>query len=73
MDFTKLAVTDGYEVQANVWVYLRDVIDENRFHNCVGESEKAVLVPGSKNELLRIMNVETELNNTVNKIININI
>ena len=22
-------------------VYLSDVIDENRFHNCVGESEKA--------------------------------
>ena len=24
-----------------------DVIDENRFHNCVGESEKALLVPVS--------------------------
>ena len=49
-----------------MWVYLTDVIDENRFHNCVGESEKAILVPVSKNELLRIMSVETELNNTVN-------
>ena len=28
-------------------VYLRDVIDENRFHNCVRESEKAQLVPVS--------------------------
>ena len=25
-------------------VYLCDVIDENRFHNCVGESERALLV-----------------------------
>ena len=49
-----------------MWVYLRDVTDENRFHNCVCESEKALLVPVSKNELLRIMSVETELNNTVN-------
>ena len=49
-----------------MWVYLRDVIDENRFHNCVCESEKALLVQVSKNELLRIMSVETELNNTVN-------
>ena len=29
----------------NVCVYLRDVVDENHFHNCVHESEKAVLVP----------------------------
>ena len=28
-------------------LYLRDVIDENRFHNCVGQSEKALLVPVS--------------------------
>ena len=49
-----------------MWVYLRDVTDENRFHNCVCESEKALLVRVSKNELLRIMSVETELNNTVN-------
>ena len=27
-----------------MWVYPRDVIDQNRFHNCVGESEKAILV-----------------------------
>ena len=32
----KLAVTVGYEVRANMWVY--------HFHNCVGESEKALLV-----------------------------
>ena len=32
-----------------MWVYLRDVIDENRFHNCVGESEKTLLVPLSTN------------------------
>ena len=32
---------------ANKWVYLGDVIDENRLHNCVGESEKALLVPVS--------------------------
>ena len=25
-------------------LYLEDVIDENCFHNCVGESEKALLV-----------------------------
>ena len=49
-----------------MWVYLRDVIDENRFHNCVGESDKALLVPVSKNELLRIMSVETKMNNSVN-------
>ena len=27
-----------------MWVYLRDVIDENRCHSCVRESEKALLV-----------------------------
>ena len=27
-----------------MWVFLADVIDENRFHNCVDESEKALLV-----------------------------
>ena len=32
----------------NMWIYLGDVIDENRFHNCVGESEKAPLVPLSR-------------------------
>ena len=31
-----------------MWVYLRDVIDENRFHNCVGESEKALFSPSVK-------------------------
>ena len=33
-----------------MWVYLRDVIDKNCFHhvhNCVHESEKALLVPVS--------------------------
>ena len=48
LDFTKLAVSDDWEVRANMSVYLRDVIYENRFHNCVGESEKALLVPVSK-------------------------
>ena len=28
-------------------MYLGDVIDEKRFHNCIGESEKALLVPAS--------------------------
>ena len=32
-------------------VYLRDVIDENRFHNCVRESEKALLVRVSTKEI----------------------
>ena len=36
ISFLKLAVAVGY---------LGDVIDENCFHNCVGESEKALLVP----------------------------
>ena len=31
---------------ANKWVYLGNVIDV-RLHNCVGESEKALLVPVS--------------------------
>ena len=31
-----------------MWIlYLGNVIDENRFHNCVGESKKALLVPVS--------------------------
>ena len=42
-----LAVAVGQEVQANMWAYLRDVINENRSHNCVDESEKAILVPVS--------------------------
>ena len=41
----KLAVTDGQEVRANMCIYLTDVNDENRFQNCVHESEKALLVP----------------------------
>ena len=45
----KLAVAVGYEVQATMWVYFGDVVDENRFHNFVGESEKALLVPVSTN------------------------
>ena len=32
-------------MRANMFIYLRDVIDENRSHNCVRESKKAVLVP----------------------------
>ena len=27
-----------------MWVYLRDVIEENRFHNFVREPERALLV-----------------------------
>ena len=43
-----LAVTKGYEVRANMYVYLKGVIDvENPFQNCARESEKAVLVPVS--------------------------
>ena len=54
-----------------MWVYLRDVIDENRFHNWYmyvnrRKPSDRLLVPVSKNKLLRIMSVETELNNTVN-------
>ena len=38
-----------------MWAYLhlRDVINENHFHNCVRD-----LVPVSRKELLRIMRVE---------------
>ena len=51
-----------------MYVYLKGSIDvENRFHNCVRESERPLLVPVSTKESWRIMNVETELNNTVNK------
>ena len=52
-----------------MWVYLRDGIDENRFHNCVGESdrESPFRFQCQQQELLRIASVETELNNTVNK------
>ena len=32
-------------------LYLGDVIDENCSHNCVGESEKALLVPVSAKEI----------------------
>ena len=33
---------------ANVYVYVEGVIDvENHFHNCLRESEKALLVPVS--------------------------
>ena len=32
-------------VATNMWIlYLGDLIDENCFYNCVGESEKALLV-----------------------------
>ena len=31
----------------NICSYLRDVIDENHFHRCVRESQKALLVPVS--------------------------
>ena len=63
----ELAVTDGQEVRANMCFYLRDVNEQNRFQNCVCESEKAPLVRVSTKGILTDMNVETELNNTVNK------
>ena len=31
----------------NICSYLRDVVDENHFHSCVHESQKALLVPVS--------------------------
>ena len=35
-------------MRANMYVYFKGVIDvENRFHNCVRESEKSLLVPVS--------------------------
>ena len=53
-----------------MYVHLKGAIDiENRFFLSVLESEKAPLrvVPVSTNESGRIMNVETEWNNSVNK------
>ena len=39
------AVTKGWEVRANMYVYLKGAIDaENRFHKCVRELEKVPLV-----------------------------
>ena len=50
-----------------MYVYLKGVIDvENHFHNCVRESEKAILVQCQQKESRRIMHEETELNNVVN-------
>ena len=34
-------------MRANICLKLRDVIDENRFHNCARESEKALSDPVS--------------------------
>ena len=34
-------------MQVNICSYLRDVVDENHFHSCVHESQKALLVPVS--------------------------
>ena len=44
-----------------MWVYVRDVIDKNRFHNCVREFSSSV----NKKELLPITSVETKLNKTI--------
>ena len=49
INFTKLAVTVGQEVLANMWVYLGDTIDENPAFI----SEKALLVPVNKRNLAR--------------------
>ena len=50
-----------------MYVYLKGVIDvENRFHNCLRESEKALLVQRQQKESRRIMHEETKLNNIVN-------
>ena len=52
-----------------MWVYLRDVIDENHFHNNVHEFSPSVNKWNywkAPFELLQIMCVETELNNAVN-------
>ena len=46
-----------------MWVFLGDVIEENLFHNCVDESEKALLVSTKG----ITADQETGLNNTVNK------
>ena len=40
--------------------------DENRPHNCVGETEKALLVPVSTKGITEDLSVETGLANTVN-------
>ena len=45
-------------------VYLRDVIDENRSHNCVGESEKALLVPVSTKWITEDHERENWIDNT---------
>ena len=50
-----------------MYFYLTDVNDKNRFQNCVRESEKAPLDRVSTKGILADMNVETELNNQVNK------
>ena len=63
----ELAVTDGQEVRVCINFYLTDVNDQNRFQNCVRESEKAPLVRVSTKGILADMNVQTELNNPVNK------
>ena len=47
INFTKLAVTVGQEVLANMWVYFGDAIDENPAFI----SEKALLVPVNKRNL----------------------
>ena len=53
---------------SNMWVYFRNVIDENRFHNCVRESdrESPFKFQSTIGITERITRVETALNNTVN-------
>ena len=48
-------------------VYLRDVIDENRFITVYVNQSKPFKFKCQQKESRRIMNVETELNNKVNK------
>ena len=45
----------------NIWVHLGVAIDESRFHNCVGKSEKVL----SQKESLQI--IKTGLNDIVDK------
>ena len=45
-----------------MWVYPRDVIDQNRFHNCVGESEKAILVALAFKDTIKTVMRDTTLN-----------
>ena len=48
----RLVVINVKEMQGNIWVYLGYVIGENHFHNCVHESERALLVAVSTKEIM---------------------